>query len=131
MKKKLMLTALLAALSSGVAAAEGGFKAGEKAPPPEKEDAAQKGTEDTRATKANLIRDFRQGGYTTLEGYIVKEQRPGSYLFRDASDEVRLQASADAFLGKTYQADDKVRVSGRVYGRADNAFMKVSRIEKP
>ncbi|WP_312043097.1 NirD/YgiW/YdeI family stress tolerance protein [Erwinia sp.] len=131
MKKKIMLTALLAALSYGAAAAEGGFKEGEKAPPPEKEDAAQKGTEDTRATKAKTIRDFRPGGYTTLEGYIVSEQKPGSYLFRDSSDEVRLQAPAEAFLGKTYQSDDKVRVSGRVYGKADSAFMSVSRIEKP
>ncbi|WP_223811688.1 MULTISPECIES: YgiW/YdeI family stress tolerance OB fold protein [Pantoea] len=102
-----------------------------KSAPPHREDAAKKGTEDTLATKAKVIRDFRQGGYVTLEGYIIHEQKPGHYLFRDSSDTVRFMAPRSAFRGQVYQASEKVRVSGRVYGKADETFMKVSRIDRP
>ncbi|MDY0971417.1 NirD/YgiW/YdeI family stress tolerance protein [Siccibacter turicensis] len=122
---------LFAVLSGNAVASVGGYRAGEKAPPPHKEDAAQKGTEDTLAAKAQTIRDFRQSGYITLDGYIIREEKPGEYLFRDSSDTVRLQAPRSAFRGKVYQANDKFRVSGRVYGKANKAFLKVSRIDKP
>ncbi|UVC30898.1 YgiW/YdeI family stress tolerance OB fold protein [Pantoea sp. SOD02] len=129
--KQRVLASLLMLLSVGASAAQGGFEAGESAPPQSKQDAGYKGSEDTGQTPISRIRDFRQGGYVTLEGYIVKKLKDESYEFRDNTGTITLDAKAEAFKGKTYKADDKIRVSGKVYGRGDNSHLNVTRIDEP
>jgi len=128
---KMKWAAVILSLSFGANAAEGGFKAGETPPPQHKEDAGYKGSEDTGQTRISTIRDFRQGGYVTLEGYIVKKLGDNSYQFRDNSGTVRIDAPVESFKGKTYDSTDKIRVSGKVYGKGEAVRLEVSRIDEP
>lgn len=129
--KKIVLATLMMAFSLGAAAEQGGFEAGKTAPSQQKQDAGYKGSEDTGQTHINQIRDFRQGGYVTLEGYIVKKQQGDSYQFRDSTGTVTIHAKSDTFKGKTYDSKDKVRVSGKVYGHGDKTRLDVMRIDEP
>ncbi len=129
--KKIAWVAVLLPLSLGVNAETGGYEAGKTPPSQQKEDAGYKGSEDTAETPVKLIKDFRQGGYATLEGYIVKKISGDMYQFRDSSGTVNIDAPAFTFKGKTYSAEDKVRVSGKVFGRGESAHLKVSRIDEP
>lgn len=123
--------AVMLMLSSGAYAEQGGFEQGKTPPPQQKEDAGYKGSEDTAETPVSLIKDFRQGGYVTLEGYIVKKVGGDTYQFRDSTGTVSIDAPASTFKGKTYSAEDKVRVSGKVFGKGESAHLKVSRIDEP
>ena len=123
--------AVMLMLSSGAYAEQGGFEQGKNPPPQQKEDAGYKGSEDTAETPVSLIKDFRQGGYVTLEGYIVKKVGGDTYQFRDSTGTVSIDAPASTFKGKTYSAEDKVRVSGKVFGKGESAHLKVSRIDEP
>lgn len=129
--KRSTLFAGIFLLSFCVSAEQGGFDAGKTPPPQQKEDAGYKGSEDTGETPVTLIKDFRQGGYATLEGYIVKKVKDNTYLFRDSSGTVHINASESAFKGKTFSAEDKIRVSGKVFGKGNNTRMEISRIDEP
>lgn len=129
--KKVLLATLLVMATTGANAEEGGFKAGETPPPQHKQDAGYKGSEDTGQTYINQIRDFRQGGYVTLEGYIVKKLKGDNYQFRDETGNLTIIASKKTFGGKTYAADDKIRVSGKVHGKGDKTTLHVTRIDEP
>ncbi|MBA0038050.1 NirD/YgiW/YdeI family stress tolerance protein [Pantoea sp. BIGb0393] len=129
--KRIFLASTLLLLSLGAGAAEGGFKSGETAPPQNNQDAGYKGSEDTGQTPISRIRDFRQGGYVTLEGHIIEKLQGDDYRFRDDTGTITIQAEKSTFKEKTYSADDKVRVSGKVYGRGDQTTLKVSRIDEP
>ena len=128
---KVAWVAMLLPLSFGTYADTGGFEAGKTPPPQHKEDAGYKGSEDTAETPVKLIKDFRQGGYATLEGYIVKKVKGDIYQFRDSTGTVNIEAPATTFKGKTYSAEDKVRVSGKVFGKGEKTHLKVSRIDEP
>ncbi|MBE5251124.1 MAG: NirD/YgiW/YdeI family stress tolerance protein [Enterobacterales bacterium endosymbiont of Blomia tropicalis] len=130
--KKIILTTLLVMLSTGVyAEKKGGFEGGEAPQPQSKQDAGYKGSEDTGQTHINQIRDFRPGGYVTLEGYIVKKEQGDNYLFRDSTGNITIIAPEKAFKGKTYQADDQVRVSGKVQGKGEKTQLHVTQITEP
>lgn len=129
--KKVAWVAVLLPLSLAVYAEKGGYDAGKIPPSQQKEDAGYKGSEDTAETPVKLIKDFRQGGYATLEGYIVRKVSGDTYQFRDSSGIISIDAPASTFKGKTYSAEDKVRVSGKVFGRGESAHLKVSRIDEP
>ena len=128
---KIAWVAMMLPLSFGAYAETGGFEAGKTPPPQHKEAAGYKGSEDTAETTVKLIKDFRPGGYATLEGYIVKRIEDDTYQFRDSTGTVNIDASPATFKGKTYSAEDKVRVSGKVFGKGDNTHLKVSRIDEP
>ncbi|MGK3122836.1 YgiW/YdeI family stress tolerance OB fold protein [Candidatus Pantoea formicae] len=128
---KVAWVAMLLPLSFAAYAETGGFEAGKTPPPQQKEDAGYKGSEDTAETPVKLIKDFRQGGYATLEGFIVKKVKGDMYQFRDSTGTVNIEAPAVTFKGKTYSAEDKVRVSGKVFGKGDKTQLKVSRIDEP
>jgi len=128
---KIIGLALLLPLSFGALAETGGFEGGKKPPAQQNEDAGYKGTEDTGETPVTLIKDFRQGGYVTLEGYIVKKIADDTYQFRDSSGTVNIKAPTATFKGKTFNAEDKVRVSGKVYGKGEGAHLSVTRIDVP
>jgi len=102
--KKVILASLLVMMSAGVSAEEGGYKAGDTPPPQHKQDAGYKGSEDTGQTHIDQIRDFRQGGYVTLEGYIVKKEQGERYQFRDNTGTLPIIAPKKTFGGKTYTA---------------------------
>lgn len=129
--KKLAWAAVMLPLSFGAFAEKGGFESGETPPPQHKEDAGYKGSEDTGQTPVTLIKDFRQGGYATLEGHIVKKIKGDTYQFRDSSGTIRIDAPEATFKGKKFDSEDKIRVSGKVYGKGDSAHMKVTRIDEP
>ncbi|ORM75071.1 hypothetical protein HA48_01035 [Pantoea wallisii] len=129
--KKVVLASLMMAFSLGVSAEEGGFEGGKTPPPQQKQDAGYKGSEDTGQTHIKQIRDFRQGGYVTLEGYIVKKLKGDSYQFRDSTGTVTIKAKEETFKGKTFDAKDQIRVSGKVYGRGDSTHIEVMRIDLP
>lgn len=129
--KKVILASLLVMMSAGVSAEEGGYKAGDTPPPQHKQDAGYKGSEDTGQTHIDQIRDFRQGGYVTLEGYIVKKEQSERYQFRDNTGTLPIIAPKKTFGGKTYTAEDKVRVSGKVQGKGDKTTLHVTQIEEP
>ncbi|MBD8144458.1 YgiW/YdeI family stress tolerance OB fold protein [Pantoea agglomerans] len=129
--KKVILASLLVMMSAGVSAEEGGYKAGDTPPPQHKQDAGYKGSEDTGQTHIDQIRDFRQGGYVTLEGYIVKKEQGERYQFRDNTGTLPIIAPKKTFGGKTYTAEDKVRVSGKVQGKGDKTTLHVAQIEEP
>lgn len=129
--KKVILASLLVFISSGVYAEQGGYKTGEAPPPPKDQDAGYKGSEDTGQTNVSQIRDFRQGGYVTLEGYIVKKVQGDNYQFRDNTGTVNIVATNETFKGKTYAADDLVRVSGKVQGKGENTTLHVTQITEP
>ena len=57
----------------------------------------------------------------TLEGYITKKVKGDTYLFRDSSGTVNIDAPVSTFKGKTYSDEDKVCVSGKVYGKGESA----------
>lgn len=128
---KFLLVAFMLSLGFASYAEQGGFEAGKTPPPQQKEDAGYKGSEDTGETPVTLIKDFRQGGYVTLEGNIVKKISSDVYEFRDSSGVVNIHAPAAAFRGKTYSAEDKIRVSGKVFGKGDTAHLEASRIDEP
>ncbi|MGC0995469.1 YgiW/YdeI family stress tolerance OB fold protein [Pantoea agglomerans] len=129
--KKVILASLLVMMSAGVSAEEGGYKAGDTPPPQHKQDAGYKGSEDTGQTHIDQIRDFRQGGYVTLEGYIVNKEQGERYQFRDNTGTLPIIAPKKTFGGKTYTAEDKVRVSGKVQGKGDKTTLHVTQIEEP
>lgn len=129
--KKVILASLLVMMSAGVSAEEGGYKAGDTPPPQHKQDAGYKGSEDTGQTHIDQIRDFRQGGYVTLEGYIVKKEQGERYQFRDNTGTLPIITPKKTFGGKTYTAEDKVRVSGKVQGKGDKTTLHVTQIEEP
>ncbi|NQS85747.1 YgiW/YdeI family stress tolerance OB fold protein [Pantoea allii] len=129
--KKVLLATLLVMATSGAYAEQGGFKAGDTPPPQNKQDAGYKGSEDTGQTHIDQIRDFRQGGYVTLEGYIVKKLKGDNYQFRDETGHLTIIAPKKTFDGKTYTADEKVRVSGKVHGKGDKTTLHVTRIDEP
>ncbi len=129
--KNVAWAAVLLPLSFGINAETGGYEAGKTAPPQQNQDAGYKGTEDTHETPVTLIKDFRQGGYVTLEGNIVKRIDGDAYQFQDSSGTVKILAPTATFKGKTYSAEDKVRVSGKVFGKGNNAHLEVSRIDVP
>lgn len=129
--RNIVLASVIMMFSVGVSAAEGGYKSGETAPPQNNQDAGFKGSEDTGQTPISRIRDFRQGGYVTLEGHIIEKLKGDSYKFRDNTGTITINAEKSAFKEKTYSADDKVRVSGKVYGRGEQTTLKVSRIDEP
>ncbi|MBK0091174.1 NirD/YgiW/YdeI family stress tolerance protein [Erwinia sp. S59] len=128
---KIAWVAMMLPLSFGAYAETGGFEAGKTPPPQHKEDAGYKGSEDTAETPVKLIKDFRPGGYATLEGYIVKRIEDDTYQFRDSTGTVYIDASPATFKGKTYSAEDKVRVSGKVHGKGQATYLKVTRIDEP
>lgn len=123
--------AMILPLSFGAYAETGGFEAGKNPPSQQREDAGYKGTEDTAETSVSQIKDFRQGGYVTLEGFIVKRVKGDTYQFRDSTGTVNIDAPAMTFKGKTFSAEDKVRVSGKVVGKSEHTYLKVSRIDEP
>lgn len=128
---KAVWATLVLSLSFGAYAEKGGFESGETPPPQHKEDAGYKGSEDTGQTPVTMIKDFRQGGYVTLEGYIIKKVSGNTYQFRDSSGTVNIDAPEALFKGKTYNSEDKIRVSGKIYGKGESAHMKVTRIDEP
>ncbi|MDF7651917.1 NirD/YgiW/YdeI family stress tolerance protein [Pantoea sp. Acro-805] len=128
---KIAWAAMMLPLSFGAYAETGGFEAGKIPPTQHKEDAGYKGSEDTAETPVKLIKDFRPSGYATLEGYIVKKVEGDTYQFRDSTGTVNIDAPPAAFRGKTYNAEDKVRVSGKVSGKGESALLKVTRIDEP
>ncbi|MBK0122508.1 NirD/YgiW/YdeI family stress tolerance protein [Pantoea sp. S61] len=128
---KIAWVAMMLPLSFGAYAETGGFEAGKTPPPQHKEDAGYKGSEDTAETPVKLIKDFRPGGYATLEGYIVKRIEDDTYQFRDSTGTVYIDASPATFKGKTYSAEDKVRVSAKVHGKGQATYLKVTRIDEP
>lgn len=129
--KKVMTFTLLALLSLPALAEKGGFEAGATPPPQKKQDAGYKGSEDTGQTHINQIRDFRQDGYVTLEGYILKKLQGDNYQFRDSTGTITIIAPEKTFDGKTFKADDQVRVSGRVHGKGENTVLHVTQIDLP
>lgn len=129
--KKVILTTLLVMLSSGVYAEKGGFEGGEAPQPQSKQDAGYKGSEDTGQTHIDQIRDFRQDGYVTLEGYILKKEQGDNYQFRDSTGTITIVAPEKAFKGKKFAADDQVRISGRVHGKGENTTLHATEIEEP
>ncbi|MEZ3499665.1 YgiW/YdeI family stress tolerance OB fold protein [Pantoea sp. KPR_PJ] len=129
--KKVMTFTLLALLSLPALAEKGGFEAGEAPPPQKNQDAGYKGSEDTGQTHIDQIRDFRQNGYVTLEGYILKKLQGDNYQFRDRTGTITIIAPEKTFGGKTYQANDQVRVSGHVHGKGDKTVLQVTRIDEP
>ena len=129
--KKVILASLLVVISAGVYADEGGYKGGEAPPPQHKQDAGYKGSEDTGQTHIDQIRDFRQGGYVTLEGYIVKKEQGDTYQFRDNTGTLPIIAPQKTLDGKTYSAEDKVRVSGKVHGKGQQTTLHVTQIDEP
>lgn len=129
--KHIVLASVIMMFSVGINAEEGGFKSGETTPPQNKQDAGYKGSEDTGQTPISRILDFRQGGYVTLEGYIIEQLKGDSYKFRDNTGTITLHAEKSTFKEKTFDANDKVRVSGKVYGRGDQTTLTVSRIDEP
>ena len=128
---KIIGLAILLPLSFAALAETGGFESGKAPPAQQNEDAGYKGTEDTAETPVTLIKDFRQGGYVTLEGYIVKKIEGDTYQFRDSSGTVNIKAPPATFKGQTFSAEDKVRVSGKVFGKGESAHLTVSRIDVP
>lgn len=130
--KKVTLLALSALLSfSALAADEGGFKAGETPPPPGKQDAGYKGSEDTGQSTTASIRDSRENAWVTLEGNIIKKESGDRYQFRDKTGTIIIMAPKAVFDGKEYDAQDLVRVSGNVSGKGDNTMLHVKRMEEP
>lgn len=130
MKSKLIVSLFLFSCFS-VSAAEGGYEAGKAAPDQQNPDAGYKGSEDTQETRVSQIRDFRQNGYVTLEGYIVKKVKGNTYQFRDPTGTINIMAQNNTFKGKTYSAEDLVRVSGRVHGHGDQTMLNVTEIDEP
>ena len=94
MMKKTVLASLLMVFSLGAIAEQGGFEGGKTPPPQKQQDAGYKGSEDTGQTHIEQIRDFRQGGYVTLEGYIVKKLSGDNYQFRDSTGTITIKAAA-------------------------------------
>ena len=62
---------------------------------------------------------------------LVKKIKGDTYQFRDSSGTVNIDAPPSTFKGKSYSAEDKVRVSGKVYGKGESTLLKVARIEEP
>ncbi len=128
MKKILTLAVLL---SFGVMADDGGFKAGEAPPPPHKQDAGYKGSEDTAESKITQIRSLRDGAWVTLEGNIIKKTGGDSYDFQDKSGKINLTIPQSAWGGKKYDSKDLIRVSGFVKGTGKHTRVLVKQLGEP
>ncbi|WP_147197742.1 NirD/YgiW/YdeI family stress tolerance protein [Pantoea sp. MBD-2R] len=127
--KKILTLAIL--LSFGAMADEGGFKAGEAPPPPHKQDAGYKGSEDTAETKITQIRSLRDGAWVTLEGNIIKKTGGDTYDFQDKSGAINLTIPKSAWGGKKYDSKDLVRVSGFVKGKGKQTHVLVKQLGEP
>ncbi|KOC90483.1 YgiW/YdeI family stress tolerance OB fold protein [Winslowiella iniecta] len=125
------IIALLTVFSFSTHAEEGGFKAGETAPPPHQQDAGYKGTEDTRENTINKVRDLNQDAWVTLEGNIIQHKQGESYLFRDKTDTIEIKVPQKVWKGKEFEADELVRISGRVQGKGESTVINVERLGEP
>lgn len=129
--KAVIAAIFLLSVSSASMAAKGGFESGETAPPAHKQDAGYKGTEDTQESQVKDIRDLKQGRWVTLEGNILEKQKGDRYTFRDKSGTISVTIARQVWKGKTFNASDLVRISGRVEGQGKQAALKVERVDEP
>lgn len=129
--KRTLIAASLVALSFSAFADEGGFKPGETAPPAHKQDSGYKGTEDTHENTIKKIRSLKEGSWITLEGNILKQQQGEQYQFRDKTDTIIIDVPQAVWKGKEVEADELIRISGRVKGQGDNAVVHVERLGDP
>lgn len=131
MKKVLTLAALLALSLNVMAEDKGGFEAGETPPPPHKQDAGYKGSEDTNESQIKAVRALKEGSWVTLEGNIVKKVADNTYSFQDKSGKINLIVPESAWGGKKYDAKDLVRVSGFVKHKNKQTEIAVKQIGDP
>lgn len=131
MKKKIVTAAMMALLTLPAFAEEGGFKSGEAPPPPHKQDAGYKGSEDTGQSTVASVRDSRPDAWTTLEGNIIQDKGNGHYAFRDKTGTLDVMIPKAVFREKTYEAQDLVRLSGKIKGKGENTVLHVERVDEP
>ncbi|WP_034914803.1 MULTISPECIES: NirD/YgiW/YdeI family stress tolerance protein [Erwinia] len=130
MKKMLTLAAILV-MSCNAMAEKGGFKGGDAPPPPHKQDAGYKGSEDTNEGKSSDVRSLRDGAWVTLEGNIIKKTGKDRYDFRDKSGVIEVIIPQAAWKGKERGADDLLRISGYVKGQGKTRHVDVQRLDEP
>lgn len=131
MKKRFAAAALMAVLSTSAFAEEGGFKPGDAPPPPHKQDAGYKGSEDTNQSTVESIRDVRPDAWTTLEGNLIKDKGNDHYDFRDKTGTIAVVIPKGVFREKTFEATDLVRLSGKVKGKGKDTVLHVERVDEP
>ncbi|WP_380178626.1 YgiW/YdeI family stress tolerance OB fold protein [Kalamiella sp. sgz302252] len=131
MKKVLTLAALLALSLNVMAEDKGGFEAGETPPPPHKQDAGYKGSEDTNESLIKTVHTLKADSWVTLEGNITKKIAGNTYAFQDKSGKINLVIPESAWGGKKYDAKDLVRVSGFVKHRGKQTEIAVKQIGDP
>lgn len=131
MKKVLTLAALLALSLNVMAEDKGGFEAGETPPPPHKQDAGYKGSEDTNESQIKEVRTLKEGSWVTLEGNIIKKVAGNTYAFQDKSGKINLIVPDSAWGGKNYDAKDLIRVSGFVKHKNKQTEIAVKQIGDP
>ncbi|MEY8769348.1 YgiW/YdeI family stress tolerance OB fold protein [Erwinia sp. ACCC 02193] len=131
MKKVLTLAALLALSLNVMAEDKGGFKAGETPPPPHKQDAGYKGSEDTNESQVKSVRTLKEGSWVTMEGNIIKKVSGNIYTFQDKSGNINLIIPESAWGGEKYDAKDLVRVSGFVKHKNKQTEIAVKQIGDP
>ncbi|QHM73350.1 YgiW/YdeI family stress tolerance OB fold protein [Mixta intestinalis] len=131
MGKKFTVAALIALFALPVFAEDaGGYKSGET--PPRTQDSGYKGTEDTTSPPISQVKTMRDGAWVTLEGYIVKQKGEQSYQLRDrAKDNIDLVIPKKVFDGKTYDAEDQVRLNGRLRHDGKRRWIDVEQLGVP
>ena len=131
MAKKFTIAALIALFTLPAFADDaGGYKGGET--PPRTQDSGYKGTEDTTSPSISEVKTMRDGAWVTLEGYIVKQTGEQSYQLRGRNNEtIDLVIPKKVFDGKTYDAEDQVRMNGRLRHDGARRWVDVEQLGAP
>ena len=131
MAKNLTIAALIALFTLPAFAEDtGGYKSGETPPP--HQDSGYKGTEDTTSAPIKLVKTMRDGAWVTVEGYIVKQKGENRYQLRDQSkDTIDLVIPQKVWAGETYDAEDQVRMNGRVRQDGQRHWIDVEQLGAP
>lgn len=75
---------------------------------------------------------MRDGAWVTLEGYIVKQKGEQSYQLRGRNNEtIDLVIPKKVFDGKTYDAEDQVRMNGRLRHDGARRWVDVEQLGAP
>ncbi len=112
-------------------AAQGGFSAEKEPVVTERMYAGHKVQQVNGQSRIQAVPSMREGAWVTLEGNVISQQQEEWYTFRDPTGTIKVRIQQKVWNGQHFDAQDLVRVSGKVSHENGSTILDVAVISKP
>ncbi|EKY3146476.1 NirD/YgiW/YdeI family stress tolerance protein [Cronobacter sakazakii] len=112
-------------------AAQGGFSAEKEPVVTERMYAGHKVQQENGQSRIQAVPSMREGAWVTLEGNVISQQQEEWYTFRDPTGTIKVRIQQKVWNGQHFDAQDLVRVSGKVSHENGSTILDVAVISKP